>query len=364
MAGPLRRAPRPIYLITAVVPKTTTAGSNDSPPLACLLRLTCCRGPNRLIDCGSRPNFWLTRQTFTMTSQFSFASLRCCGLCIVPLFLMTMMAFAQNPNGSLRGEVQDQSGARVSSAQIAVTSADSSLRREATANERGEFRVEGLLPGSYHVAVTGKGFEEAAADVEVVVSFVRDITVTLKPGSGRETVNVQGQSSSITTEPIDTASAIHGGAVSAHDLETIPLAHRSFANVALLVPGTEPVEPSDPTKARITAVSFGGSSGLNVDLSVDGGNNSDDYIGGFLQNFSPDFIQEFAVHTSQEDADTGGTVGGASSPPNTGPTTGTATALFTSARLTSPPVTRSTIRRRSPSSPSRGRITSRPSAAP
>ncbi len=33
--------------------------------------------------------------------------------------------------------------------------------------------------------------------------------------------------------------------------------------------------------------------------------NSDDYIGGFLQNFSPDTIQEFAVRTAQEDADTG-----------------------------------------------------------
>ena len=33
---------------------------------------------------------------------------------------------------------------------------------------------------------------------------------------------------------------------------------------------TQPVEPSDPTKARITAVAFAGSSGLNVDLSVDG----------------------------------------------------------------------------------------------
>ena len=65
------------------------------------------------------------------------------------------------------------------------------------------------------------------------------------------------------------------------------------------------MEPSDPTKARITAVSFGGSSGLNVQLSVDGADNSDDYIGGFLQNFSPDTIQEFAVRTSQEDADTG-----------------------------------------------------------
>ena len=97
--------------------------------------------------------------------------------------------------------------------------------------------------------------------------------------------------------------------MSAHDLETMPLAARSFANIAYLVPGTEPVEPSDPTKARITAVSNGGSSGLNNELSVDGGDNSDDYIGGFLQNFSPDAIQEFAVRTAQEEADTGRTVG-------------------------------------------------------
>jgi hypothetical protein len=70
------------------------------------------------------------------------------------------------------------------------------------------------------------------------------------------------------------------------------------------------VEPSDPTKARVTAVSFGGSSGLNDVLSVDGMDNSDDYIGGFLQGFSPDAIQEFAVQTSQQDADIGRAVGG------------------------------------------------------
>jgi hypothetical protein len=46
---------------------------------------------------------------------------------------------------------------------------------------------------------------------------------------------------------------------------------------------------------------------LNNELSVDGGDNSDDWIGGFLQNFSPDAIQEFAMRTAQEDADTGGT---------------------------------------------------------
>ncbi len=217
---------------------------------------------------------------------------------------------AQNSNGALRGEVQDASAARVASARVLVQAAGSSITREAAANEQGEFRIDGLPPGTYHVIVTAKGFARATADVEIAVSAVRDINVTLKPESGHETVKVQSIPSSITAETIDTSSAVHGGVVGSQDLESLPLPARSFANIAYLVPGTEPVEPSDPTKARITAVSTGGSSGLNNELSVDGADNSDDWIGGFLQNFSPDGIQEFAVRTSNEDADTGWTTAG------------------------------------------------------
>ena len=231
----------------------------------------------------------------------------CLLLSLIALPLQTM---AQSSTGSLRGVVQDASGARVASAGVVVVAVDSSLRRQATTSDQGEFRLDGLLPGTYHVVVNAAGFADAASDVTVQVSSVRDISVTMKPAPLKQTLNVHAEASSITTQTIDTASAVHQGVVTPYDLEHVPLAHRSFANIAYLVPGTEPVEPSDPTKARITAVSFGGSSGLNVDLSVDGGDNSDDYIGGFLQNFSPDAIQEFAVRTSQEDADTGRTVGG------------------------------------------------------
>ena len=217
---------------------------------------------------------------------------------------------AQMANGSLRGEVQDASGRRVAGATIVVEAPRSALKREARSDDRGEFRVNDLLPGRYRVVVSAKGFAESSADVSVVVSSVRDLSVTLKPAAVQQTVNVPGQSSSITTEAIDTASTIQQGAVSSRDLETIPLAHRSFANIAYLVPGTQPVEPSDPSKARITAVSTGGSSGLNNALSVDGMDDSDDYIGGFLQNFSPDGIEEFAFRTAQEDADTGRTTAG------------------------------------------------------
>ena len=100
---------------------------------------------------------------------------------------------AQNPNGALRGEVQDASAARVANARVVVKSTGSSITREAAANDRGEFRIEGLPPGSYRVTVTAKGFAEATADVDVAVSLVRDITVTLKPASGRETGECAGK---------------------------------------------------------------------------------------------------------------------------------------------------------------------------
>ncbi|HUJ96258.1 MAG TPA: carboxypeptidase regulatory-like domain-containing protein [Terriglobales bacterium] len=203
--------------------------------------------------------------------------------------------------------VEDSSGGRIASATVRVEARATSLARETTSDSRGEFRLDDLLPGRYQLSVSAKGFSAAHSEVTVVVSSVRDVSVTLKPEVVQEKVTVLGSASSITTQPINLASAVNQAIASSQDLDTIPLAARSFANIAYLAPGTEPVEPSDPTKARITAVSTGGSSGLNNELSVDGGDNSDDYIGGFLQNFSPDAIQEFAVRTSQEEADTGRT---------------------------------------------------------
>jgi hypothetical protein len=217
---------------------------------------------------------------------------------------------AQNPRGSLRGEILDSTGARVASAQVLVQAVDSSFQRQAETEDRGEFRVDDLPPGTYRLTVNAAGFAKAQADVSVALGSVREVTVTLRAVGSSETISVRGETSSITTQPIDLASVVHQGVISSQDLQTLPLASRSFANIAYLAPGTQPVEPSDPTKARITAVSTGGSSGLNNDISVDGADNSDDWIGGFLQNFSPDVIQEFAVRTANQDADSGGTTAG------------------------------------------------------
>src|SRR5215472_8383809 len=231
-------------------------------------------------------------------------------LALISIAALFSPVLAQTPRGSLRGTIGDATGARVASAQVAIESMDSSLRRTLETGGRGEFRADDLPPGKYEMSVNANGFAQAQAEVSVELSSVREVNVTLRAAGSSESVNVQGQGSSITTQPIDLASVVHQGIVSPQDLENLPLAARSFANIAYLAPGTQPVEPSDPTKARITAVSTGGSSGLNNELSVDGADNSDDWIGGFMQNFSADAIQEFAMRTANEDADSGGTTAG------------------------------------------------------
>jgi hypothetical protein len=224
-------------------------------------------------------------------------------------FMLPGVSRGQILEGSLTGVIVDSAGGRISGAKIALVELGTPLERDTLSDASGAFRLDSLRPARYRLSVSAKGFEDAVSEVEVRVSSVRTVTVTLRPAKLQQSVNVQGTASSVTTEPINTSSAVHQATITQQDLNTIPLAARSFANIAYLAPGTEPVEPSDPTKARITAVSSGGSSGLNIELSVDGGDNSDDYIGGFLQNFSPDAIQEFAVRTAQEEADTSRTTG-------------------------------------------------------
>ena len=228
----------------------------------------------------------------------------------VAILLLPVLTHGQSTGGSLRGVVSDATGARVVCSSVTASLQASSIARSAVCDSHGEFRIDGLAPGNYSLRVDAAGFAPATSELPIRIGALSEIAVKLEPSTLQQTIGVAAHSSSIASQPLNTDSAVHQSVITGRDLETLPLAERSFANIAYLAPGTEPVEPSDPTKARITAVSTGGSSGLNNELTVDGGDDSDDYIGGFLQNYSPDAIREFSVRTAQEDANTGGTTAG------------------------------------------------------
>lgn len=230
--------------------------------------------------------------------------------CLGLLFTLCFFARAQSPEGALVGTVSDATGARIVAATVTVSAKTYALSRTVKTGKAGEFRVESLPPGQYEVKVDAAGFAPKTGRVTVAVTATASMNIQLHPAAVQQSVKVEATGESLSAQPIETSSSVVKTTIGLRDLDEIPLAHRSFANIAYLAPMTEPVEPSDPTKARITAVSFGGSSGLNVDLSVDGGDNNDDFIGGFLQNYSVDAMQEFTVRTAQFDADTSRTNGG------------------------------------------------------
>jgi hypothetical protein len=210
---------------------------------------------------------------------------------------------AQTITSAVQGLVTDPEGAVVADARVVISQPATSIERAITTNSRGGFRVEGLDAGTYEISASKPGFSTARVRAAVRVGEVQSINLTLQVTPPATTIEVRDNLR-------DTSSTTLGQAVNSREIDDIPLANRSFANIAYIAPMTAPVEPSDPTKARITAVSFAGSSGLNVDLSVDGGDNNDDYIGGFLQNYSPESIREYNVRTAQFDADTSRTNGG------------------------------------------------------
>jgi outer membrane receptor protein involved in Fe transport len=225
---------------------------------------------------------------------------------ILRTFLLASLAtalLAQEPRGGLVGTVQDPSGASIPRASVTADAQALHWRISATCDARGQFRFANLSPGLYRVSISAAGFETAQYQVAVDVSATPTMQVKL---------SVRGTSTvlPVITDTLETTTNTQKTTVTRRQIENLPLANRSFANLAYLAPTALPVEPSDPTKARITAMSFGGSSGLNVDLSVDGGDNNDDYIGGALQNYSPDAMQEFSIRTAQFDADTSRTNGG------------------------------------------------------
>src|ERR671913_1895245 len=67
---------------------------------------------------------------------------------------------------------------------------------------------------------------------------------------------------------------------------------------------------SDPTKSTQFSPQIGGGNGRNVNYQIDGGDNNDDTVGGLLQLFPLEAIQEFNFVTSRYKAEYGRSNGG------------------------------------------------------
>ncbi len=221
------------------------------------------------------------------------------------LLALTPALRAQTAGGNLDGRVLDESGAAVGGATVTATNTATGITRSMTTGDNGAFRFPALPVGDYRVTVEHEDFTTAVREgVTVNVASTRSIDITLQVAEVEEEIVVTDEAPLLNTSPA------LGTVVSQEELENLPLNGRQFANLAVLAPGTTLAYNIDPTKPGQLVVQLVGGIGRNVNYIMDGGDNTDDTIGGALQNFNLESVQEFNIQTMQYRAEYGRSSGG------------------------------------------------------
>jgi hypothetical protein len=212
---------------------------------------------------------------------------------------------AQTSGGTLIGRIQDKSGAPLPGVSVTATQKETGLTRTTATETDGTFRLPSLPVGTYVVVAELNGFATVTTEnVQINVATQRELTIDMSPSTLQEAITVTAEAPLVQTTP-----AV-GAVIDQKQLENLPLNGRQFANLAVLAPGTSLSYNSDPTKPGQLTVALNGGIGRNVNYLVDGGDNTDDTIGGALQNFNLESVQEFNIQTQQYKAEYGRSTGG------------------------------------------------------
>ena len=99
-----------------------------------------------------------------------------CCLTLV-LLLATASSYAQF-TGGVQGTVQDQKGAIVPQAKIALTNVETGVTESALSNSTGVYRFVSLAPGNYTVSTTVQGFATASVSFNLATNEVRAVPLT------------------------------------------------------------------------------------------------------------------------------------------------------------------------------------------
>lgn len=221
------------------------------------------------------------------------------------LLLVATSMFAQGTGGALVGRVTDETGGALPGVTVTATNDATGISRSVQTGTDGSYRFPSLPVGTYTVVADLSGFNTTTTkNVSVLVATDNTRNITLKQGAVKEQITVTAEAPLVATSPSV------GTVVSQKELENLPLNGRQFANLGTLAPGTTLSVNSDPTKPGQLTIALNGGSGRNVNFLIDGGDNTDDTIGGALQNFNIEAVQEFKIQTMQYKAEYGRSSGG------------------------------------------------------
>ena len=218
-------------------------------------------------------------------------------LAVFLVFVATFTAHAQSTTGSILGDIVDASGAALPGVTVNVTHTTTGATREVLTNAVGAYRVTGLQPAEYQIAVQLDGFRSATR-TGVVLPIQGEIKIdfTMEVGQVTESITVTGEAPLVrpTANSIQTV-------VDNFRVEGLPLKNRDFMDLALLAPGVV-LDQSSIRSGATDSISFFGMDEPHKAIWLDGVDFNDEVVGGGTNisgatrtRLGQEAIQEFQV---------------------------------------------------------------------
>jgi Carboxypeptidase regulatory-like domain/TonB-dependent Receptor Plug Domain len=160
--------------------------------------------------------------------------------------------------GAITGAVTDQTGAVLPGATATITNGVG-LTQTATTNDRGEYALAGLPPGTYTLTISAPAFKDFRSDgLALIAGQSIAIDATLEPAGTSTSVNVEGQKVS----QVETETSQIVGNITQKELVSLGLNGRNFTQLIALTPGVSNQTGQDEAKVGVLG---------SVRYSVNGG---------------------------------------------------------------------------------------------
>jgi hypothetical protein len=221
------------------------------------------------------------------------------------------LALAQTPDtATLRGLVQDKSGARINGAQITVSNQLTGLQRSTLTDAKGAFTLPGLpVAGSYDIALKKDGFAptDAASLKHLTLSAGTEanLTVTLAVAAADTVVTVEGTSTDVVLNEPEI-----GVRLDAAQVDETPLLNRRITFLALLNAANRPAINQGDIFMNQNLFTTNGGGRRQQAFVVDGANGNDSWgRQTIFTNIPADAVEQISVLANSFSAEFGGSTG-------------------------------------------------------
>ena len=235
----------------------------------------------------------------------AIAALALAGACTLPLVVFGGgVAYAQNTNATIRGQVLDPTGALVPDASVTIIKKDTNVTVfSGKTDSAGAFVAPQVIPGSYKITVTAQGLKDAVVDnLVATVAQVASVNINMQIGGATEVVTVEAKG-----EQLDRSTSDVSTLISPEDVQNLPLQQRQTENLLAFIPGVAHGGAGD--QPSTSQLSINGSRTLNTEVLLNGVSTIVASTGTPATLPSPDGIDQFRVITTNAPSEYGRTSG-------------------------------------------------------